>query len=422
MPELVARGPTIPVEVMNGLDSDRVVFFCGAGVSAGSGSNLPNFAELVDQVYDANGIEPDEVEREALHWDEPDRARRRPQLDRALGLLERPKRLGRQALRRTVIGHLSIAPEPPLPVHKALIDLSRSGRGARLVTTNFDKRFLEAGLKEELVDAAPKLPVPKRHNWLSVVHLHGRITDGEDGSNLVLTAADFGRAYLTERWAARFVTELFREFTVVFVGYSVADPVMGYIVDALAAEREMGASFTKAFAFAEYDDAVADGRKKARDGWLAKNIEPILYDKEDGHRLLSETLVEWARIRTDPLHARSQIALREMKQLPSGPDDSVVERVVWALQERSAAEALAREPRITDAGEFTKVETWLEMFAQADLLQFPRGRRMRVQSAKTQRSCGSWTAAISHGTREPSMQRGGHLRGGLRIICTCRKS
>ena len=110
-----------------------------------------------------------------------------------------------------------------------------------MVTTNFDNRFVEAGLGERFVDVAPMLPVPKRHNWSSLVHLHGRILVNNDGSNLVLTAADFGRAYLTERWAARFVTELFREFTVIFVGYGVADPVMGYLVDALAAERDKGA-------------------------------------------------------------------------------------------------------------------------------------------------------------------------------------
>ena len=371
MPELVPGGPTVPVEVMNRLDSGRVVFFCGAGVSVGKGSNLPTFAKLVRQVYKMNDMKPDDIEREALHCDEADASRRRPQLDKALGLLER--RLGRETLRGTVIELLSAKPTPPLEAHEALIDLSRSGRGARLVTTNFDKRFVEAGLRKEFVDTAPKLPVPKRHGWSSLVHLHGRILPDDDGSNLVLTAADFGRAYLTERWAARFVTELFREFTVIFVGYSVADPVMGYIVDALAAERELGASFTKAFAFAEYDGAVADSRVRARAAWLAKNIEPILYDKEDGHRLLTETLARWARIRTDPLHARSRIALNGMRQLPAGRDDPVVERVVWALQDRTAAHALAKEPPIRDEADFTMVETWLEMFSQTGLLQFSAG-------------------------------------------------
>ena len=372
MPELVSKGPTIPVQLMNKLDSGGIVLFCGAGVSVGTGSGLPTFADLVQHVYDANGMVPDEVEREALHLHEPDQDRRRPQLDKALGLLEGRDRLGVEALRRTVIERLSQPATGELTIHKALIALSRQRNGVRLVTTNFDNRFVDAELHENSVDAAPKLPVPKRHNWASLVHLHGRIIDDDDGSSLVLTAADFGRAYLTERWAARFVTELFREFTVLFVGYSVADPVMSYMVDALAAERAKGAQFADAYAFASYD-GTPGGLAKARDTWRAKNVDPILYDSRDHHRLLTETLIKWAAIRSDPLHARSQIAINDITKLPGGPDDPVVERVVWALENPAAARALASAPPIVDEDEFTKVETWLERFAHAGFLQFPAG-------------------------------------------------
>ena len=79
MPELVSNGPRIPVHLMNEVDTGGVVFFCGAGISTGDGSELPSFAELVDHVYEANrmGKDEDEVEREALHLDEPDCQRRR---------------------------------------------------------------------------------------------------------------------------------------------------------------------------------------------------------------------------------------------------------------------------------------------------------------------------------------------------------
>ena len=367
MPELVPNGPIIPVHLMNEVDSGRVVFFCGAGISAGVGSELPVFSDLVMHVYEANRMEGDAVEREALDLEEKDPARRRPNFDKALGLLERKGRLGAQALRRTVIERLTEDPTGPLHVHKALIDLSRNQQGFRLITTNFDNRFVEAGLDERLVDTAPKLPVPKRHNWSSLVHLHGRITPDDDGSNLVLTAADFGRAYLTEQWAARFVAELFREFIVVFVGYSIDDPVMSYMVDALAAETGKGARIEKAFAFADYDDNPV-GLERARDGWLAKNVVPILYDRRDNHRLLAETMIEWARIRKDPFFARSHIAINEITKMPAGVNDPVVERVIWALQDPVAAKALADEPPITEEDDFPKVERWLDMFAEKGLL------------------------------------------------------
>ena len=341
------------------------MFFCGAGVSATPGSNLPRFIELVDHVYVANHMEPDAVEREALDLEESEVHRRRPSFDRALGLLER--RLGTHTLRQTIIARLSVPPAGNLAVHNALIDLSRRGDGVRLITTNFDNRFVEAGALEKAVDTAPKLPVPKAHNWSSLVHLHGRILPTDDGSNLVLTAADFGRAYLTERWAARFVTEVFREFTVVFVGYSLSDPVMGYMVDALSAERTKGASFDEAYAFADHD-GTASGERRARDAWRAKNVIPMLYDSHDDHQLLANTLIRWAEIRKDPFQARPEIALNGVRQMPTGPDDPVVERVTWALDDPTSALALANSPPVEDEREFTKIRAWLDRFSDAGLL------------------------------------------------------
>lgn len=367
MPELVAGGPSIPVRLLNELDSGKVVFFCGAGISAGPESGLPGFEGLVKHVYKANHLEPDEVEREALDCEELDPRRRRPSYDKALGLLERPGRLEPRLMRRSVIEHLSVPPKGDLHVHKALIDLSSNERGVRLVTTNLDNRFFEAGLDEQRIDAAPKLPVPKQHAWSSVVQLHGRIVrKDDDGSNLVLTAADFGRAYLTEGWAARFITEMFREFTVVFVGYSLGDPVMSYMVDALAVEAAKGAQFSAAYAFASYTGSDI-GKRRVRDGWKAKNVCPLLYDERGDHSLLVETLKEWARIRRDPFYARSRIAINEIAKMPAGVGDPIVERVTWALQVPVAAKALADETPIVDEDDFSKLEKWLDVLTERGL-------------------------------------------------------
>ena len=365
MPELVATGPAIPVPLLNRLDSGEVIFFCGAGVSATAGSDLPGFAELVHHAYEANHVEPNAVEREALDYDQPDIPRRRPSLDKALGLLER--RLGTHKLRETIIARLSEPGTGELVVHKALIDLSQTAEGVRLITTNFDDRFVEAGVPKNHVDAAPKLPVPKAHSWSSLVHLHGRILPENDGSNLVLTAADFGRAYLTERWAARFITEVFREFTVVFVGYSLSDPVMSYMVDALAAERAKGARIAKAYAFADHDGTAA-GIQRTRDAWLAKNVSPMLYDSCDGHALLADTLTTWAGIRKDPFQARSEIALDGIQTMPAGADDPHVQRINWALDDPTSALALAISPPATEASEFPKIRAWLDQFSESGLL------------------------------------------------------
>ena len=360
MPELVPKGPDIPVDLLNQLDDERVVFFCGAGVSMGGNSKLPGFRRLLCHVYQSNYIEPDDLETEAL---------RTPAYDKAFELLERQDRLGSQQLYESVVDRLSVNPVGPLQMHRDLLTLSRVEGGHRLVTTNFDNRFREAaaelpGHGQRLrIHDAPALPVPNRHRWRTLVHLHGRIQRGGARSDLVLTSADFGRAYLTERWAAKFVTALFRDFTVVFVGYSLSDPVMKYLVDAVAAERAKGDDLGMAYAFVGCDP---DKTAQERAGWMARNVRPILYDKGDDHRLLRDTFRKWVHVRSDP-RARTRIALQGIDTLPE-PGDREVVRVTWALERLDVAQALAKSPPFTDEQDFLKIERWLDEFAKAGLL------------------------------------------------------
>lgn len=360
MPELVSKGPNVPVELLNQLEDDRVVFFCGAGVSKGGGSRLPLFRCLLCHVYQSNHIKPDNVEAEAL---------KQSAYDKAFELLERPRRLGPQQLYKSVAARLSVSPVGPLKVHRDLLALSRVEGGHRLVTTNFDNRFREAATERSgqghrlRIHDAPALPVPKRHRWRTLVQLHGRILPEGDRSDLVLTSADFGRAYLTERWAAKFVTALFREFTVVFVGYSLSDPVMKYLVDAVATERARGDDLGMAYSFVGCDQREAD---EVRAGWEARNVTPIQYDHGNDHALLRETLRQWVHVRRDP-QARTRIALQGIRSLPE-PGDPEVARVAWALERPEVAQALAQASPANDEQDFSKVEGWLDAFAKAGLL------------------------------------------------------
>lgn len=359
MPELIQNGPKIPVELLNLRDDGKVVFFCGSGISVSTG--LPMFDGLVSQIYERTAQAKLELEQDLCE---------KGQLDKVLGLLE--NRLNDGVLRREAISILTVQPpENSLVAHKALIDLSRhSGSSIRLVTTNFDDRF-ELADPDILFDAAPKLPLPKPHGWGSVVYLHGRITDTDpNGQSLVLTAADFGRAYLTERWASRFITELFREFTIVFVGYSLNDPVMSYMVDALAAERQRGARFQKAYAFADFKDGE-EGRRRADLAWQGKNVMPILFDAHDGFAKLTDTLVRWADISRDPINLRRKIVFDELRKLPSNAQDPVAQRVTWALSDKPTAKALAEAEVITDENDFPILAGWLDVFDEAGLLSRP---------------------------------------------------
>ena len=103
-------------------------------------------------------------------------------------------------------------------------------------------------------------------------------------------------------------------------------------------------------------------------GWLAKNVQPILYDKRHRHEYLSRTLIEWARIKTDPFRTRQQIVMDEMTKLPGRLG---AERVTWALRDPVTARALAEAPAKTKEQDYPMIKQWLERFHEAGLLSQP---------------------------------------------------
>ena len=113
---------------------------------------------------------------------------------------------------------------------------------------------------------------------------------------LVVSRGDFGLAYLNKGWAARFVSELFRNYMVCFVGYSLDDPMLGYMTDALAADRQLGGSPHEMFAFGSHS---TNKKEEQADQWRAKHATPILYHESHDHEYLHRTLRRWAETYRD---------------------------------------------------------------------------------------------------------------------------
>ncbi len=102
----------------------------------------------------------------------------------------------------------------------------------RLITTNFDTHFSSAA--EELFGKvrtcyAPALPTGR--DFSGMCYLHGCVN--RNPTDLVLTDRDFGRAYVVDGWATKFLQEIFRQFTVLFVGYSHTDPIVYHMARGL---------------------------------------------------------------------------------------------------------------------------------------------------------------------------------------------
>ena len=341
MPAFIANGPDIPENLLEMHEEGKIVFFCGAGISYPA--DLPDFKGLVDKIYHQLGTQKDPTEKEAY---------KNNFFDTTLDQLERRYPGQRLAIREALARVLDIShiEEEFTITHKALIRLATDRDDkVRLVTTNFDRLFQYVINKDKLniiTYSAPLLPIPKKSRWDGIVHLHGLLPDPVNDTELnrlVITSGDFGLAYLTERWAARFVTELFRHYTVCFVGYGINDPVLRYMIDALAADELLGETRSEAFAFASYHNGE---KEQAKIKWKAKGVVPLLYEVPmgtDDHSTLHRTLKEWADTYRDGVQGKEMIISQHASNPPLNlwKTDYAVGRVLWALTDELAAKHFA---------------------------------------------------------------------------------
>ena len=216
----------------------------------GEPANLPNFKDLADAIAQGTGI--------VLKGNDP--------VDRFLGRLQHQK----VDVHARAANELSRGNPHPTELHRDLLRLCSDAGQVRIVTTNFDLLFEQAAkdvfnFRPE-VFRAPALPLGRSFN--GIVHIHGSVSH-PDG--MVLTDQDFGRAYLTEGWARRFLVALFRQSTVLFVGYGHNDTVMNYLARALPESEE-----DKRF-------ALTGESSQDLQHWRVLGIEPIVYPQANEH-------------------------------------------------------------------------------------------------------------------------------------------
>ena len=304
-------GIRFPEPVRTALRHRSLVVFAGAGVSMGKPASLPDFSTLADSMAADTG-----VERRTLETD-----------DAFLGRLQHQGVQVHEIAARNLRTNRCGETPAPTDLHRDLLRLYPDPRAVRIVTTNFDLLF-DAAAQDVFPETperfnAPALPLGRSFN--GVVHVHGCL-DRPNG--MVLTDADFGRAYLTEGWARRFLVELFRSFTVMFVGYSHDDTVMKYLARALpASDAERRFILT--------DDADSDR-------WPVLGITPVSYPREpdDDHGRLSEGVHGLANdARRGVLDWRHEIT--EIARRPPSLDDREAEVIDESLADAAKAHFFA---------------------------------------------------------------------------------
>lgn len=265
-PEWTSDGVRLPSIVEEAFAADKLVFFCGAGVSSASPSELPGFRGLARDVAIALG-HPELV---------PEDKSIPVQFDVVMGRLNEIS----GDIHSRVSARLKVAVTPN-DYHRDIWRIATApGKSPRLVTTNFDKLF-EAAATELAIPTTPYVAptLPLGDDFSDLVHLHG-IVDPPPATRMVLTDQDFGRAYITEGWATQFLTRLFAHYTVVLIGYSAEDSIVQYLNRALPAG-------TKRFAF--------DKNTSDYELWDRLGITPIPFPStpEDPYGALGAFLQSW---------------------------------------------------------------------------------------------------------------------------------
>ncbi|WP_162722385.1 SIR2 family protein [Microbacterium sp. PM5] len=275
----------VPNDPLAAARNVRLVLFVGAGVSINAPSSLPLYDGLARTIAQTLGEEYD--------------ATLTP--DRFLGQLMQAHPLVKDQVRAITGSAQSLLNAN----HRALARLATAA-GAPIVTTNYDLH-IEAAASETALSlgeeySGPALPLGREVRGL--VHLHGSAS--RPASELVVTDDDFGRGYLTDGWARRFVQDLFEHWTVLFVGYSHSDVAMTYLARGLPPSAQPRFVLT---------DEPSSPR------WENLRITPVAYPSDDEHAALPLALDAWASLMNMGVldhHARA-------KELAAGAPPSVPE-------------------------------------------------------------------------------------------------
>ena len=252
-------GARIPAGLVQAFSKSRLTLFVGAGVSKGSPSCVPLLDELADRVEAELGAPSSPTA--------DDGASPAPTPVERLGQLASAG-LGVHEAVRKIVSESAGAND----THRAVCDLAQAMGAIRIVTTNYD-RHLSACLPEGTrVYEAPDFPGDG--DFAGVVHLHGSVDQEPD--RLVVTEDDFARSYM--QWNSptlSFLHRLFANQTVLFVGYSLEDTLMQYILRATETS-------TGIYALTRNPDSPQ---------WQELGVEPVGYRSHDD---LPGLLGEWA--------------------------------------------------------------------------------------------------------------------------------
>ncbi|RYQ20462.1 SIR2-like domain containing protein [Bifidobacterium pseudolongum subsp. pseudolongum] len=243
----VTENVEFPDELVDAALNDELVLFVGSGVSLDAPANLPSYPALVEQLADEQGVDPPKP---------------KTPLDGFLGNLQ-----DRESAHERTLQMMSSTNADCNETHKAIMRIAHATKTPRIVTTNYDvlleKAASSLSMDIDRIYRGPALPLGSSFD--GIVHLHGDIHSRPD--EIILDDRDYAQAYLLESWASRFLVEMFRHYSVLFVGYGISDPIMRYLT--LGGISQDHPHFALS--------AASDKNKEEHESWDERGITTILF-------------------------------------------------------------------------------------------------------------------------------------------------
>lgn len=285
----IEGGPSIPDELLTARDEGRVVIFCGAGVSRAK-AGIPDFISLAEAVADSLGVSSADPIRAVLK--EISTLGQRTGVNGLISadvVFDRLEQsFERSDIDRAVAEALIPIDGVDLSAHQMLIDLARTPSGnVRVVTSNFERLF-EACAPDLTVYTPLNLPdVSRVDDFNGIVHNHGIVNElytDSAGDGFILSSSEFGKAYLADGWATKFIRSILDKYVVLFIGYAADDPPVKYLLQGI---NRLGNNKNTLYAFHAGTAGEADA------SWSTKGVEAIAYNPDDHHHFLWETIEAW---------------------------------------------------------------------------------------------------------------------------------
>lgn len=280
----------IPDELIDAQRENKLVIFAGAGVSYARPTNFYSFKKALQLTWDAFAGKDyhqfAELEQQSVNI--PDR-------------FEHLEKLHGPAIRQFVL-QLYMEDRKPSVLHHLIIRLFTSAQIVKIVTTNYDclisresESFMGFSAKEYIYpnfQLQSSNPLPKDGDIVKlsddgdaqfegIAYLHGSIET--DSKNIVLTTSNFRDAWSSLHAPSRnFLGNLLKNEFVLFIGYSLDDPVVKDVVGACADRL-------RTFAICPFAKS---------DNWDGANVHALTYqtsgDAQDKYEAIVTSLHKWA--------------------------------------------------------------------------------------------------------------------------------